>query len=107
MFFVEFYADWLYPCHISKELWYEYSNRYTTPSLKFLQVNVSKVPELAKLFSINTSGFTRQLPTVLMVENGYITARFPPIKENSKVDKVVKLDYKILLKYFDLESRYL
>ena len=44
MFFVEFYADWLYPCHISKELWYEYSNRYPTPSLQFLQVNVTRLP---------------------------------------------------------------
>jgi hypothetical protein len=44
---------------------------------------------------------------VLILEDGSETARFPPIKENNKVDRVIKLDYKILLKYFDLESRYL
>jgi hypothetical protein len=33
--------------------------------------------------------------------------RFPPIGENNKVSKVIKLDYRVLLKYFDLESRYL
>jgi hypothetical protein len=33
--------------------------------------------------------------------------RFPPVDENNKVKKVLKLDYRILLKYFDLESRYL
>jgi len=91
----------------SKELWYEYSYRYTTPSMQFLQVNASRLPELATRYHVNISGFTKQLPSIVIIENGQETARFPPIKENNKVDRVVKLDYKILLKYFDLESRYL
>ena len=44
---------------------------------------------------------------MLIIEDGEEVVRFPPIKEDNKVDRVVKLDYKILLKYFDLESRYL
>ena len=68
---------------------------------------MSRVPSLAKRFNINTSGFTKQLPTVLVIEDGAEKVRFPPIKEDNKVDKIIKLDYKILLKYFDLESRYL
>lgn len=83
-------------------MWYAYSERYTTPSLRFLQVNVSRLPAIAKRYHINISGFTKQLPTVLIVENGRETVRFPPIKEDNKVDRVIKLDYKILLKYFDL-----
>jgi hypothetical protein len=75
--------------------------------MRFLQVNVTKLPELAKRYNINTSGFTKQLPTVLILEDGEETQRFPPIKEDNKVDRIIKLDYKILLKYFDLESRYL
>ena len=30
-----------------------------------------------------------------------------PIDKNDKVGKVIKYDYKILLRYFDLESRYI
>lgn len=70
-------------------------------------MNVTNLPNLAKRFNINTSGFTKQLPTVLILEDGQETVRFPPIKKDNKVDRIVKLDYKILLKYFDLESRYL
>jgi thioredoxin-like negative regulator of GroEL len=64
----------------SKELWYEYSNRYSTPQFTFLQVNVSNLPELAKRFKINVSGFTKQLPTVIILEDGEETVRFPPIQ---------------------------
>ena len=75
--------------------------------MQFIQINVTNIPELAHRFNINTSGFTKQLPSIVIIEDGEETARFPPIKENSKVDRIIKLDYKILLKYFDLESRYL
>ena len=44
--------------------------KYTTNSFKFLQVNVDKVPALAKRYQINTSGFSKQLPTVLVITNG-------------------------------------
>jgi hypothetical protein len=47
------------------------------------------------------------LPSVVIVTNGEEEMRFPPVDENNKVKKVLKLDYRILLKYFDLESRYL
>ena len=70
-------------------------------------MNVTNLPKLAQRFSINTSGFTKQLPTILILEDGEEAARFPPIKDNSKVDRIIKFDYKVLLKYFDLESRYL
>lgn len=33
--------------------------------------------------------------------------RFPPVDKNNKVPKVAKYDYKVLLRYFDLESRYI
>jgi len=66
------------------------------------------LPELAKKYKINTSGFSSQLPTVMMLEDGEEVKRFPPIDEKTKkVSKVAKFDYKILLRYFDLESRYL
>lgn len=44
---------------------------------------------------------------MVIVTNGEEEMRFPPVDENNKVKKVLKLDYRILLKYFDLESRYL
>lgn len=88
-------------------MWYGYSNRYQTDQLKFLSINVGKHPNLAKRFNINTTGFSKQLPTVMMVEDGEEVLRFPPVDKDNKVAKVAKYEYKSLLRYFDLESRYL
>lgn len=68
---------------------------------------MSKLPELAEKYKINTSGWTSQLPTVILLEDGEEVTRFPPVDPSGKHSKVVKYDYKILLRYFDLESRYL
>ena len=75
--------------------------------MKFLSVNVSRLPEIAKKYQINVTGFTKQLPTVMIIEDGEESLRFPPVDKNNKVPKVAKYDYRLLLKYFDLESRYL
>jgi hypothetical protein len=57
---------------------------------------------LAKSYNINTSGFSKQLPTVMIIEDGEEILRFPPVDKDNKVAKVAKYDYKILLSYFDL-----
>ena len=43
----------------------------------------------------------------MIIEDGEEVLRFPPVDKNNKVAKVAKYDYKILLRYFDLESRYI
>lgn len=43
----------------------------------------------------------------MIIEDGEEKLRFPPIDKNNKVAKVAKYNYRILLRYFDLESRYL
>lgn len=68
---------------------------------------MSILPEIAKDYDINTSGVSRQLPTLIMFENGTEVARFPAINEEGKVGKVLKYDKRLLAKYFDLENRYL
>lgn len=70
--------------------------------MKFITVNVCKFPELAQSYNINNSGFSKQLPTVMIIEDGEEKLRFPPVDKDNKVAKVAKYDYKILLRYFDL-----
>lgn len=57
---------------------------------------------MAKRYKINTSGFSKQLPSLIMVTNGEEEVRFPPVDENNKVSKVQRYDYKALLRYFDI-----
>ena len=69
------------------------SNKYTTPMLKFAEVNVALLKDLAKKYDINTSTLSRQLPSLILFENGQEQLRFPPIDEKSgKVTKVLKYD---------------
>jgi thioredoxin-like negative regulator of GroEL len=70
-------------------------------------VNVSKNKEIAKDYGINISGVSRQLPTLIMFEEGEEICRFPAINDEGKIGKVLKYDKRILSKFFDLESRYL
>jgi hypothetical protein len=51
------------------------------------------VPDLAKRYSINTSGVSRQLPTLILFEDGVEKERFPPYDEKTKrYMKVLKYD---------------
>ena len=42
------------------------------------------MPELAKRFNINTSAVSRQLPTLILFEDGKEVNRFPPYDEEKK-----------------------
>eukprot|EP01017_Pseudomicrothorax_dubius_P027919 TRINITY_DN3273_c0_g2_i2.p1 TRINITY_DN3273_c0_g2~~TRINITY_DN3273_c0_g2_i2.p1 ORF type:complete len:274 (-),score=59.32 TRINITY_DN3273_c0_g2_i2:95-916(-) len=108
MWFVELYVDWADTCQYTKSIWAEFSNKYTTERFGFATVNLQKIPEIAKRFQINTSGLSRQLPTLILFEEGKEYIRFPPIEEKTgKIGRVLKYDKKQLAKYFDLEKRFL
>ena len=42
------------------------------------------MPEFAKKYNINTSAISRQLPTLIMFEDGKEDLRFPPYDEAKK-----------------------
>ncbi|CAD8050640.1 unnamed protein product [Paramecium sonneborni] len=108
MFFAEFYVDWADTCNYTKEIWANFSCKYTTKGLKFISINLAKIPRLAECYRINTSAMSRQLPTVILFEDGEEAQRFPPIDEKTnKIPKVLKYGKKELQSYFDLEKRYL
>ena len=85
-------------------------------------MNLAATPDLAKKYNINTSALSRQLPTLIMFENGKEVNRFPPYDDDTKrymkVNKYSKVYYcsnshintflkKDIAKYFDLQERYL
>lgn len=90
----------------TRRLWAEFSLKYSTKTLKFVEVNVVKNKKIAEEFSINTSGVSRQLPTLIMFEDGVEVCRFPEINDEGKIGKVLKYDKRELAKFFDLENRY-
>lgn len=105
MAFVEFYAPFAETCRYTRQIWAEYSLKYATDKLKFFEVNVDALPELAKKYRINTGTYSRQLPTVILFEDGIEESRFPMISKEGKIGKAVRFDKRELAKYFNLQER--
>ena len=106
-FVVVFYALWHDSCYATMPIWAEMSVKYTTPLLQFMLVNVESSPLIAKKCVVDTSGVTRQLPSLLLYENGREIARFPPVSDQGSRPHVAKYRLKEIADYLDLERRWL
>ena len=69
-------------------------------------MNVDICQQLPKKFKIDTKGTSKQLPTLLVFENGELIDRFPPINQSGKVAKVLRYKQKEIVKYLELDKRY-
>lgn len=54
-------------------------------NLCFGKVDLSRNPETAEKYRINTTPFSKQLPTVILFEKGKETLRRPVVQSNSKL----------------------
>ena len=106
-FVVLFYAPWNDACFGSMPLWADMSVKYTTPQLQFMLVNVETTPLVAKKCVVDTSGVSRQLPSLLLYEKGVEVARFPPVGAQGSMPQVVRYRFKEIADYLGLERRWL
>jgi len=101
-------------------LWAKLAKRFTTPNLRFIVVDILRFDSLARLYRVETSGFEKGLPALLLFEDGKTILRFPlaPGTEpalgrkgglfgSSTTQGVPQYYEKELIKYFDLDKRYL
>ena len=54
---------------------------------------------MAKKFRINVTGMSRQLPSLLLFENGKEVVRFPPFDKQGRVGKVLRFKEKEIIKH--------
>lgn len=57
---------WCDTCTQTAPLWAQISNKYTTDKMKFGEVDITKLPALAKNFKIDNSGFASKLPVLIL-----------------------------------------
>ena len=69
-------------------------------------MNIEVCPEIAEQCVIDTSGFSRQLPSLILFEKGRETRRFPPISDDGKIAQVLRFDYKTIVSYLGVAERY-
>ncbi|KPM09297.1 thioredoxin-related transmembrane protein 2-like protein [Sarcoptes scabiei] len=82
---VELYTAWSPPCVEFSSVFSELSNKYCLENLRFIKIDLARSPETAQKFKINTSTFSKQLPTLVLFKNGKELMRRPLVNEKGKL----------------------
>ena len=91
----------------TEELWAEISLKYSTKNLNYGKIDVDICETLAKNFKVAISGFSVQLPVLILFKNGVEVKRFPMLDKKGKSYQAKYYSKKELIKYFELENIYL
>nr|ADD38247.1 Thioredoxin-related transmembrane protein 2 homolog [Lepeophtheirus salmonis] len=101
---VTFYTAWS-PSSINfAPVFSKVSHAYSLPNLKFGKIDCGRYPDTAAQYHINTSALTRQLPTVIMFQEGKEVGRVPAII-SGKIQKFIFKEEDIV-QVFDLNNLY-
>ncbi|KAI8739333.1 thioredoxin-related transmembrane protein 2 isoform X1 [Biomphalaria glabrata] len=74
---IAFYVAWSPKCIDLAPVFSEISNEYNLDNLKFGKIDVSRYPNIAEKYQINTGALSRQLPTIILFQEGKETERRP------------------------------
>lgn len=76
--------------------------------MKFGEINVAELDNIARNYKVSTSGVAGHLPTLILFEDGVEYLRFPLLDlKTGKSAYVNEYNEKELIKYFDLDKRFL
>merc|ERR1712004_65677 len=101
---VAFYAAWSPACINFAPIFSKLSADYGLANLKFGKLDVGRYPEIGEKHHISTSALSRQLPTLIMFQDGKEVGRIPAIISG----QVQKCNFKEedLVNTFDLNNLY-
>ena len=105
-----FTAPWADNCYFTYPLWVKFANRFSTPKMKFVEIEcgTGRFDSIARAFKINLSNVAEQLPTLILLEDDVECLRFPPVdSETGQRARVLNYKERELVKYFDLDNRFL
>jgi len=101
---VTFYAAWNPACINFSNTFSKISSDYGLPNLKFGKVDVGRYQSIAEEHHINTSSLSRQLPTVILFQEGKEVGRVPAVV-NGKIQKFFFKEDDVVAA-FDLNNLY-
>jgi len=99
-----FYAAWSPSAVNFSPIFAKISANYGLPNLKFGKIDVGRYPEVGEKYHVSTSPLTRQLPTIIMFQEGKEVGRVPAIL-NGKVQKFMFKEEEVV-QTFDLNNLY-
>ena len=76
-------------------------------NLNFAKVDIDIIPSLCEEYKIVSTGFTSQLPVIIMFKNGEVDEMYPGKDPKGRPYQSRYYREKELTKYFDLENIYL
>lgn len=100
-----FYAAWSPPCVSFAPVFAEISAEYHLGNLQFGKLDVSKFSEVATEYRIDTSSFSKQLPTLVLFEGGKEKFRRPAMSVKGTVVKYT-FSKQNVIKDFELNEVY-
>jgi len=74
---ITFFVAWSPKCVAFAPVFSELSNEYGLDNLKFGKIDVSRYPDIAEKYNVNAGALSRQLPTVILFQDGKETERRP------------------------------
>lgn len=101
---VTFYAAWSPSAVNFQPVFSKISADYGLPNLKFGKMDAGRYPDVAEKHHVSTSALTRQLPTVIMFQEGKEVGRVPAII-SGKVQKFMFKEEDVV-QAFDLNNLY-
>uniref|UniRef100_A0A0K8TMV0 Putative thioredoxin-like protein n=1 Tax=Tabanus bromius TaxID=304241 RepID=A0A0K8TMV0_TABBR len=81
------YTVWNPACVNFAPIFASLSAEYYLDNLKFGKIDVGRFPEAAKKYHVSDSSFSRQLPTIILFQNGKEVDRRPMVDSKGKLTK--------------------
>lgn len=102
---ITFYTVWNANCVNFAPLFAEMSVKYGLDNLKYGKLDATRFPEIAEKFHVNTSSFSKQLPTVILFRNGKEVCRRPTVDAKCQLIKFFFSEENVTAA-FDLNNLY-
>ncbi|KAH8270777.1 hypothetical protein KR018_001437 [Drosophila ironensis] len=82
-----FYAVWNPSCVHFAPVFAELSAEYNTEHLRFGKMDIGRFPDVAKKYRISDSSYSRQLPSLVLFQQGKEVERRPCVDSKGKLQK--------------------
>ncbi|BFG03611.1 thioredoxin-related transmembrane protein 2 homolog [Drosophila madeirensis] len=82
-----FYTVWNPSCVNFAPVFAELSHEYNAEHLRFGKIDIGRFPDVAQKYRISDSSFSRQLPTVVLFQQGKEVDRRPCVDTKGKLQK--------------------
>lgn len=86
---VEFYTVWNPACVTFAPVFSQLSYEYSLDNLKFGKVDVGRYPDAGQKYHVSDSSLSKQLPTVILFQEGKEVLRRPNADSKGKLQKFV------------------